>query len=722
MLENDSPLERGLGFHRAGNLPAAAEIYRQILSENPNQPDALYLLGCLAHQTGNGPVAVGLLGQAISIKPQQAEYYNALGSALAKIEDYGPAELNFRQAIRLGSRPEFHTSLGKLLKQQERFEEAIAEFESALRLSPHDAGNHYNLGKAYQAAGKSNEAILSFERALEIRPGDVRALTALRQALRAANRNDDALIRLREAIAPIGPDADRLCDLGDALQQAGDFVAAVEVYRQALTLDAGSSRAWYSSGCAEIARQEFAPAISCFEKALGLRPEWLEARHNLARALYEMGQAGPAYDQFKLCASRPEEAASPARAMIAVIVPGVPEADNQAVLEARRAWVDRDLSFKPATEQILRAPSAHHRLKIGYVSSFFGRDNWMKPVWALINQHDRIAFELHLFSDAPQSRVKYGYRAHPSDHFFDTSELSNQALAELIQKCGIQVLIDLNGYSDMKRLPMFMLRPAPVIAGWFNMYATTGMPCFDYLIGDREVIPPEEEVFYTENIQRVSGSYLTFTVDYPVPTVAEPPWMKNSTITFGCLGSQYKITSDVVEAWSRILKSSPGSTLLLKNRHLESRSARDFLCGMFAAHGVAAERLRFEGPEDHFEFLKAYDRIDLALDTFPYNGGTTTTEAIWQGVPVLTFRGDRWASRTSASILRAGGLGEFVADNLEGFISLASRWANSPGAKDRLSNLRATMRDHLMASRACDAQTFAREMEGIYRTCWKSRR
>jgi predicted O-linked N-acetylglucosamine transferase (SPINDLY family) len=210
-------------------------------------------------------------------------------------------------------------------------------------------------------------------------------------------------------------------------------------------------------------------------------------------------------------------------------------------------------------------------------------------------------------------------------------------------------------------------------------------------------------------------------VDYPVPPVAALPCIRAGQFTFGCFGSQYKIDSEVVDAWSRILKASPGSRLLIKNRRLGTKSAQGFLYGLFRGFGVEAERVEFEGPDSHFEFLRAYDRVDAALDTFPYNGGTTTTEAIWQGVPVIAFAGDRWAARTSASILRAGGLGEFVAGDLEGYFSLASRWANSPGEWPRLAALRANMRRQLMASSVCDTAGFAREMEAIYRTIWMTR-
>jgi predicted O-linked N-acetylglucosamine transferase (SPINDLY family) len=260
-------------------------------------------------------------------------------------------------------------------------------------------------------------------------------------------------------------------------------------------------------------------------------------------------------------------------------------------------------------------------------------------------------------------------------------------------------------------LPLFALRPAPVIVGWFNMFATTGMPCYDYLIGDSEVIPPEEEKFYCEKIARVPGSYLTFEVNYPVPEVANPPCLASRAITFGCLAPQYKITSQVIAAWCRILQQTQGTSLILKNSALGSPSVRQFVHGLFAQNDISPGRIRLEGPADHYQFLQTYDEIDVALDTFPYNGGTTTTEAIWQGVPVVAFSGDRWASRISASILRAGNLGQFVAKDLEDYVSLAIPLANSP---ETLNELRHNMREKLRASPVCDTAAFARNMEQLY--------
>jgi predicted O-linked N-acetylglucosamine transferase (SPINDLY family) len=261
---------------------------------------------------------------------------------------------------------------------------------------------------------------------------------------------------------------------------------------------------------------------------------------------------------------------------------------------------------------------------------------------------------------------------------------------------------------------VFPLRPAPVQVAWFNMFATSGMRDFDYLIGDHHVIPPEEEVFYSERIVRIPGSYLTFEVTYPVPELAPAPCLRRDALTFGCLAPQYKITPEVVEAWSRILRECPGTRLLLKSVALGRPEAREFVLGLFARSAVSADRLLLEGPADHFAFLGRYADVDLALDTFPYNGGTTTMEALWQGVPVLTFTGDRWAARISASLLREAGLSDFVAADLDAYVARAIAMARDPETPRRLDDLRRGLRDRLRAAPVCDGPGFARDMEERY--------
>ena len=206
--------------------------------------------------------------------------------------------------------------------------------------------------------------------------------------------------------------------------------------------------------------------------------------------------------------------------------------------------------------------------------------------------------------------------------------LSNRELALAVAELGIDVLVDLNGYSFQSRFGLFIRRPAPLIVGWFNMYATTGVEAFDCIVGDDVVIPRQEERFYSERVVRVPGSYIAFSVLYPVPEIVPPPCAATGQLTFGSFASQYKLTDEVIAAWATILNRSPASRLLIKNRTLSDASNRAALHDRFQRHGVLSERVLLEGPEEHYQFLAAYARVDIALDTFPYNGGTTTTELL----------------------------------------------------------------------------------------------
>jgi predicted O-linked N-acetylglucosamine transferase (SPINDLY family) len=284
-----------------------------------------------------------------------------------------------------------------------------------------------------------------------------------------------------------------------------------------------------------------------------------------------------------------------------------------------------------------------------------------------------------MFCDGAAPSAESGYADHDDDEIHDITGVPNDPAARIIAEAGVDILVDLNGYSAQERLPMLMQRPAATQIGWFNMFATTGMDAFDWLVGDGSVIRPEEESFYSERIFRVPGSYLAFEVRYPVPEIAPPPSLANGgAITFGCLGSHYKMTDSVLNAWAAILRGAPISRLYVKNGALEDASTRDDFLQRFAARGISPDRITLSGRSEHFAFLDAYRHVDIALDTFPYNGGTTTSEALWQGVPVLSFQGDRWASRTSASLLNAAGLQDWLMPDQEAYVRQAIALAHNP--------------------------------------------
>jgi protein O-GlcNAc transferase len=400
---------------------------------------------------------------------------------------------------------------------------------------------------------------------------------------------------------------------------------------------------------------------------------------------------------------------------VAVIIPGSAAAGNADVFSARYAW-GQHLGAGLGPVQRPPRPQSDGKLRIGYVSAFFDKPNWMKPVYGVINRHDRDRLEVHLVSLGGDPAPSAGYQEHDRDVIWQVGSCDDEKIARLLAAAGIDVLVDLNAYSAPKWLRLFLRRPAPVQLAWFNSFATSGLDCFDGIIGDGTVIPPAEESFYTERVLRVPGTYLAFEVFHAAPDVTPPPCtIGQGQLTFGSLASAHKLNDLTLDLWARILRSAPTSRLLIRASTLAEPSNRDHLAARLADRGVASERVDLEGGAAHVDFLRSYDRIDIALDTFPYNGGTTTTEALWQGVPVLTYAGDRWVARTSASLLRAAGLDDWVVRDEDDLLAKASALARDAATPARLAALRAGMRPRLAASAACDTAGLCRALERIYR-------
>ena len=508
-------------------------------------------------------------------------------------------------------------------------------------------------------------------------------------------------------------DLEVMTELARALETGDELLPACKLYDQIIQLGGGSADLWVATGRCLFELGEFAQSIDAFDRALALDRENAEATHSQARAYFRLGELDRAIRLLRRADQLTDGIGS--FLSLASILPNAPGASQREILETRQQLGSRLAESQDPRQRPLRQGTGEPA-KVGFLSSFFTSANYMKPVWAVLNELDRDRFEIHLLIDDPGDRKQLvGYKEFTSDKSHRTTGLDNAQLAHKIAELGIDLLVDLNAYASPERVGLFASPPAPIVAGWFNSYATSGMPGIDYIIGDENVVTRREEKFYSEKVVRLPLSYLTFTVAHDTPPVVErTPCSGGAPFTFGSLITQYKITPQVIAAWSKILRRSPGSRLLLANRALGSIENRNWLAARFEKHGIGADRLLLLPPADHLTYLRYYDRIDLALDGFPYNGGTTTMEAIWQGVPVLTFNGDRWASRTSQSILLQTHLAEFVAPNLRGMIKAAVRLANAPETPARLSEIRRHMRAELEQSSACDGAAAAREMAKLF--------
>lgn len=638
------------------------------------------------HQSGCYEQAIQIYHQILKEQPNHVDALHLLGMATHQKGDDDRAVVHLLRAIVLNPRQgSFHNTLGQVLHRQGRLDKAAASLRKSVDLDPSLAQAHHNLASVLRSLGQFEESVVCDRQAVDLEP-------------RYGNAHHG---------------------LGDSLQSLRRFEEAIASYTAALAVNEGSLMSWYAMGCAQSDLGHYAEAVDSFRRAVEIDEGHGPSRQNLGQALFKLGQIDQALAQFRRAQSiAPSQLSLTA---IAVVTPASTQADHWSIIEARRALATAmESSVQISTTEVARTPvCSNEPLRVGYISSYFQHLHWMKSAWGLINHHDRSKFEIQLFSDAAASEIGAAYQRHDRDRIHNTSGLSNEAFARLIKDNGIHVLVDLNGYSRVDRLPALISKPAPVIVGWFNMHATSGLECFDYLIGDEHVLLQDEEAYYTEKVIRVPGCHLSFEVLYDTPPVTPPPCSTGRPVMFGCLGSQYKITTQVVGTWSKILKACPKSGLVLKNAALGAKDNREYIYRLFGEYGIDRERILAEGGDDHFKFIEKYAEIDLALDTFPYNGRTTTMESLWQGVPVLTFSGDRWASRLSATLLRNAGLGQFVARDRAEFIQKAIYLAQSPNTPSRLLELRTDMRRRLRESSVCDMPVFARNMEQIYREIWE---
>lgn len=509
--------------------------------------------------------------------------------------------------------------------------------------------------------------------------------------------------------------------------QRGRFLESLQAMGPILESDRADAEDCLFTGKILTLVREYAQACMVLREGLRLKPGHAEIEYEIARAQFQLGDVPAATHEFERLAR--EHSWPQVWSALATIIPGCPTADNARILAIRRRfaeeWTRRPEAFPSApaghrakseedspTTKTERARS--RRIRLGYISAFFHRANYMKPVWGLIDGHDRKAFDIELFADDCRIDQFDWFHTGPHDHIHITTQMDNAALVELLKQRSLDIVIDLNAFSDVPRLGLYLQRLAPQVVAWFNWYATSALPGIDWIVGDQYVIPIDEEATYTERVHRLPGSYLAFAVGHRAPEVKPPPCLANDLFTYGSLVSQYKITPQVLDAWSEILLRVEKSRLLLANRAMQATMNREYLANEFAKRGVPENRLKLMPPAEHFEYLRYYDQIDLALDAFPYNGGTTTTEAIWQGVPVLAFDGDRWAARTSRTLLMNCHLSEFVAPHLRAWIELAVRWGSDKSSPRRLQEIRSTMRERLLQSDVCQMPSMVRAMEDFY--------
>jgi predicted O-linked N-acetylglucosamine transferase (SPINDLY family) len=636
------------------------------------------------HAAGDLPRAEHLYRQLLAANPNDPETLNLLGMLAQQTGHHqAAAQLIGRAVELLPTAPELHTNLGVTLAALGDPDRAAACYRTALSLAPNYSPAHNNIGQLQRDAGRFDAAIASFERAAELEPDN----------------------------------AEVWANLGLALVDRGRRGSAATALENAVRLDPSHALAWSKLGRALGEHGRFEQAIVALRRAIDLRPHDGSARVSLAVALESQARSDEALPVLREAI----DAAPDDREVWSAYLLSLhyaPTIDRQFIFDEHRKWGERHRH--PATSPALRDCATHEPqriLRVGYVSGDFRHHPIAKFMEPLLADHDPSAVDVVCYSDVLDVDETTERLRGLSPRWVDVTRLNDERFAERVRADAVDILVDLSGHTSSHRLLAFGRRAAPVQVTYLGYPDTTGLPAMDYRITDAIADDASADAFHTERLVRLPRCAWCYQPPTDAPDVGPLPAERNGLVTFGSFNMLGKLSPAALDLWSGVLAAVPKSRLLLKAAGFGEEQTRRRVADLFAARSISSDRLLFRSfdlsPRDH---LGAYNDVDIALDTFPYHGTTTTCDALWMGVPVVTLVGEAHVSRVGASLLDAAGLSDLAAASPERFVETAVRLAND----DALPILRANLRDRIRHhSPLTDGQSLARSLENAYREMWR---
>ncbi|MDR5854559.1 tetratricopeptide repeat protein [Caballeronia sp. LZ062] len=730
----------------------AEACFRAALRLRSDLAEAHYNLASLLNDTGRVAEAETAYLNAISVRPDYAEAFNNFGNLLREQGRLKEARTALRRAIAL--RPDFdiaHQNLGLLLQQMGQCARAQLFHRRATQLKPDYLEAHCSLGEALLAIKRSAQAAAAFEAALAIRADCTQALVGLARARRDTGRIEDAERIYREVLALQPDQPEALAGLAPILHDSDRLEEAEAIYRALIARHTDSASAHYNLGVLLGSQNRLHEAEAAYRRAIALRPDFAHAYTNLGRILTDMKRL-PAAEAILRRSIAIEPESAEAHNNLATVLKDMSRME-EAIESFRRAvacgpdneCVHRNLNYaltyhaeEPQTilDECLRfaarheAPlladavghtndrSASRRLKIGYVAPDFRthcQSMFTLPVFA---QHDHASFEIVCYASVKHPDALTDQFRGMADVWHDVHALDDAALAERIRDDRIDVLVDLTMHMAGGRPLLFARRPAPVQVQWLAYPGTTGSRAIRYRLTDPWIDPPEQPGVgerYSERSVWLPETFWCFdprVATRGAPDVGPLPAERNQYITFGCLNNPCKASDRTLRMWAAVLAATPEARFIL----LAEPGARERFSERLNALGVDMSRVAFIGYQEREVYLNTYNAIDIGLDTYPYNGHTTSLDALWMGVPVPSRAGETACSRAGLSLLTNLGLPELVAHDDAAYVDIVMRLASDI---PRLAALRASLRSRLESSPMMNAPRFTRNLENAYRAMWR---
>lgn len=643
--------------------------------------DRLFLEGLALDRQGRTAAAVVRYRQALEHDPRHADSLHLLGICEAQAGDAAAAIALIRQAITVNPGfADYHYNLARVLQMAGRGDQAAAAYAEVLRLDPAHVDALINLSSLMLARPDPQAAADYAMRAIARDPKSIAAHNNLGLALNALNRGDEAeaLLRRAHTWAP---------------QQSGTLVNLARVYKR---------------------QERYAEAIACLERARALRPDQPEVLNNLGSMLRFVGRL----DEAIACLRR-SLAIAPSATVHSNLLFNLnyhPDCPPEEVYAEHLAWARR--YAEPLLETgggVAADGDVERRLRVGYVSADLREHPVATFLRPLFEYRDPAACEVYVYADVADPDATTAWFRERSAVWRDILGRSDAEVAERIRADRIDILVDLAGHTAGNRLLVFARRVAPVQVSFLGYLGSTGMRAMDCRLTDAAMDPPGvSEAYHSERLLRLPRSMWCYAPPAGAPPPRPGPAARGGPFTFASFNNSAKVGAAVVDVWARILHALPEARLLMMTKG-DGRVHEHFRAE-FGRRGIAPERLDLRRRVPVAEYFSLHGDADIALDSFPYTGGTTTCNALWMGVPVLTLAGGRPFSRSAASILGAVGLADWIAASADDYVRLALDKAHDVAA---LGELRAGLRPRLAASPLCDGVGFARAMEAAYRTMWR---
>ena len=691
MAAEQNLLEAAILHHRVGRLDEAERLYREVLAHAPDHPQATFHLGVLALQSRRHDDAIALFARATALAPNN------------------PACL---------------ANLGEAQRRGGQLRPAVDSLLNAMALHPDLAEPVYSLALVLQELGAVDGALAYYRRAAELKP-DLPDLQARLAATEAA-----ASERLREGGERCEPSEERAEDVLSAttlmalawpLALKGRLRDAVGLLERVVQLQPKLVAAHCNLGVVHTALGEIGEAAASYRRALEIEPDMADTHHNLGNALLRGGSLDEALLSFRRAvALRPQHAAH--HSDVVFHLHFHPACDSRAILAEARAWDrahaaalaaqrDRPADTGNSNPPLDRTPE--RRLRIGYVSPNFRRHCQAFFLFPLLAHHHREAFEIFCYSDVAQPDEWTTDLLRHADQSRSIAGMTDAAIADRVREDRIDILVDLTMHMAGNRLLVFARKPAPVQVCWLAYPGTTGLTTMDYRFTDPYLDPPDSDPdVYAERSVRLPNTFWCYEPRTTDDGVSPLPAREQGHIRFGCLNNFLKVNDGTIALWARVLQQIDGSTLTLL---APAGDARKTTLDSFAAHGIDPVRVEFVEYQARLQYLSTYRSIDVCLDTFPYNGHTTSLDAFWMGVPVVTLVGATVVGRAGLSQATNLGLPELVARTPDEYVRTAADLCKD---LNRLSELRAGLRTRMERSPLMDAPRFARDIEAAYRSIW----